>query len=116
MNNELAIRACRALVAAYQSAEDEGDDIDWQDIDDAHALACEALKESEAGPRWQCVECYGTNVQVDYPTWYRERVDYSTEYVEQADADASYFFCGDCDCTDRPRDLAHDAPLEGPHA
>lgn len=39
---DAALAACHALVAAYQGGE-PGESIDWSDIDDAVALAQEAL-------------------------------------------------------------------------
>lgn len=39
---ELAI-ACMALVMAYKNADHEGGSINWEDLDNAHALALDAL-------------------------------------------------------------------------
>jgi hypothetical protein len=42
-NNEKAIRACRLLCIAYQRGARDGASIDWSDLDDAAALAAEAI-------------------------------------------------------------------------
>jgi len=43
MTNDLAIRACEALVRAYKDGA-AGQHIEWSDIDNAYELAVAALK------------------------------------------------------------------------
>ena len=43
----ILMHAARALVNAYHRAEEDGASIDWEDIDEAHRAALEALKASE---------------------------------------------------------------------
>jgi hypothetical protein len=55
----------------------------------------------ESPPRWRCPACKGTNVQVSYPTWYREKADYTLEKLEtDQEAEILWWYCNDCDETD----------------
>lgn len=40
----MALAACRALADAYRTGEEHGGSIDWSHLDDAHALALEAIR------------------------------------------------------------------------
>lgn len=44
----LALAACRALVDAYDAGGERGGSVDWEDIDQAHGLACQAIRPGPA--------------------------------------------------------------------
>lgn len=47
--------------------------------------------------RWMCPECRSLDVQVSYPTWYRETQDYRTTFIETDEgAEPLWWFCNDC--------------------
>ena len=41
---DVAFAACRTLVSAYRKGKRKGGSVDWSDVDDAHALAKQALR------------------------------------------------------------------------
>lgn len=43
--NVMAMRACEALVAAYRVAEESGGGVSWEDVDEAHRIALEAVEQ-----------------------------------------------------------------------
>lgn len=52
-------------------------------------------------PRWRCPCCKGTNVQISFPTWYRETRDNDLQYIDvDSEAEILWWYCDDCDETD----------------
>jgi hypothetical protein len=50
--------------------------------------------------RWCCPNCHSLNVQVSFPTWFRETPDFTLLYCEvDGEADIQWWYCEDCDET-----------------
>lgn len=68
----------------------------------------------QAGPRWACPECRGTNVQISLPAWHTETADLELKYVETDDgAEALWWWCEDCQDSQGGQPIDLTAPVVG---